>query len=373
MTKPKVTIAFLGNLNYDSRCLNLFDSFKGKGFEVQFIGFDWQTQNFSSVKQKNISIFKLSKRFSLLFYVQFALILTYRLFQSNSKIFFAEDIYTLPFTVFVSYFKKSKVIYDSRELYGHLAGLVNRKIIQSIIQKLELVLIRKVDWILATGELDRQYLVKEYKIENVSVLRNLPRKISNLRKIDLHSLIGIEKKYRILLYQGVVVHGRGLGVLINLMKKLDDYALLIIGEGEHFSYYKTIVENENLCHKVFFVGKVNNAELLNYTCGANIGTALIENLSLSYNYALPNKLFEYIMCGVPVLVSKLPQMEKIVTDYNVGKIVDISKPEEIVKAIIEMTNSDLYNQLFQNCVQASMELNWENEFMIVEKVLNNLY
>jgi len=47
------------------------------------------------------------------------------------------------------------------------------------------------------------------------------------------------------------------------------------------------------------------------TASVDIGVSLIENLSTSYYYALPNKLFEYIMADVPVVVSNLPQMKKL--------------------------------------------------------------
>lgn len=369
MHKPKITLSFLGNLNYDSRCNNLLISLNESGFDTQFIGFDWQSQNFQPIKKEKITIYKLSKGSSLFFYLKFTFLLSVTLFRTKSKIYFAEDIYTLPLTTIVAFFKRAKVVYDSREIYGSLAGLVHKKFLQFALQKIETFFIRRVDCVLVTGEMDRDYLINEYQISCVVVLRNLPRRLLNIQKVDLHKLIGIEKRCKILVYQGVILHGRGLGILIETIKKLDDFILVIIGEGEKLSFFKALVNRENLNDKVFFLGKVNNNELLNFTKGADIGTALIENLSLSYYYALPNKLFEYIMCGVPVLVSNLPQMQKIIDEYSVGRSVDIANPDEIISAIKAITDKDTNEQLIKNCFRAAEELNWENEFTATNKIL----
>ncbi len=71
-SKNKVLITFLGNLNYDTRCKNLFNTLKVNGYEVEFLGFDWLTKDFKPVKG-DITIHKLHKGFlSLSFYLKFS-------------------------------------------------------------------------------------------------------------------------------------------------------------------------------------------------------------------------------------------------------------------------------------------------------------
>ena len=94
----------------------------------------------------------------------------------------------------------------------------------------------------------------------------------------------------------------------------------------------------------------------------DIGVALIENISKSYYYALPNKLFEYIMAEVPVVVSNLPQMKEIIEKYDVGFAVDIDNRYELITAIKKLSeDARLYESKKQNCRIASQELNWEKE------------
>ena len=374
MSSEKIaTIAFLGNIDYDTRCLNLFNSLEQKGYNVNFIGFDWLTENFSTQKGKK-TIYKLNKGFlSLTYYFNFIYKLKWNLFRSKASLFFAEDIYTLPFVVIFARMKKAKVLYDSRELFGHLAGLKNKKIIQQILGWIENKFIAKVDYVIVTGTMDEEYIMDEYGLENTIVLRNLPVYRKPEKKINLKEKLFIRADKKILIYQGVILQGRGLHPIFNVLKELPNCVLVILGSGEFEEYYKDLADKMNLHSQVFFLGKVSQNELLNYTAAADVGLSLIENISLSYNYALPNKLFEYIMAEIPVIVSKLPQMMEIVMDYNVGEVVDLDNQDELISTInLLIENEELYSNYKTNCESASKQLNWDNEIDTLFSVLENL-
>ncbi|MBK7103872.1 MAG: glycosyltransferase [Ignavibacteriae bacterium] len=368
--KKSVIITFLGNANQDSRVVNLIESLTNLNYEVQTISFDWKSENFKSQLGKT-NIYKLDKsKSSLKFYFSFFYLLIKDLLKYKSDIYFAEDVYTLHVTYFFAKFNKAKIFYNSREIYAHLAGLRNKSIVQNIIAKIENKFIRKVDNVFVTGEMDKEFLEEKYELKNILVLRNLPKFKDNFEKVDLRKKLGIGLNEKIILYQGVILEGRGILKLIQILNKIENAHFVIVGDGE----FKTKFENEtrklNLQNRVHFIGSVNHNELLNCTASADLGIALIENISLSYYYALPNKIFEYIMAGVPVLCSNLPQMKKIVDEFNVGKYVNVENDDEIISAINEfLKNENLLFTYKENCVKASKELNWENEF---KKVLNQL-
>jgi len=361
-SKNKVLITFLGNLNYDTRCKNLYNTLKVNGYEVEFLGFDWLTKDFKPV-EGDVTIHKLHKGFlSLSFYLKFAWHLKFCLMASKASIIFAEDIYTLPFVVIFGKLKRAKIFYDSRELYGHLAGLKGQKVKQGFWQIVERLFIKKVDHIITTGKLDSEFLLKKYNIDNPILLRNLPRYYKPKQEHDLRSLFKINNNQKILLYQGVIHKGRGLRPTYQALKELQNCVFVIIGDGELEDYYRNLAKEMGINEKVIFLGKVDQDEILSYTKTADIGLSIIENMSLSYYYALPNKLFEYIMVEVPVIVSSLPQMKEIVEKYEVGKVVDLDNSDELAKAIIQLTEDEvLYNKFKENCRTASQELNWENE------------
>jgi glycosyltransferase involved in cell wall biosynthesis len=368
-----VTIAFLGNINYDTRCYNLFNSLQQKGYDVNFIGFDWLTENFKTQKGK-ISIYKLYKGFfSLFFYFSFIYRLKWKLFRSKASIFFAEDIYTLPFVVIIAKMKKAKVFYDSRELYGHLAGLKDKKIIQRILSWIEKKFIDKVDYVIVTGSMDKEYILEEYDLDNTIVLRNLPVYRKPDKKINLHDKLYIRADKKILLYQGMILQGRGLKPIFNTLKKLPNCVLVILGHGEHEEYFKDLADEMNLHSQVFFLGKVSQNELINYTAAADVGLSLIENISLSYHYALPNKLFEYIMAEVPVIVSKLPQMMEIVVECSVGDVIDVDNQDELIFKINSLfEDEELYAKYKEKCKSTSEVLHWDNEIDLLFDAIKKL-
>ncbi len=370
--KKSVLIIFLGNYYYDSRVTNLYKSFREIGYDVNVISFDWLTKELKT-KKGEISVYKLKKHyFSFTYYLKFSFILIKRLLFSKADLIFAEDVYTLPFAALFAQLKKSILFYDSREIYSHLAGLSNRKNVQAILKYIEKSFIKYAFKVITTGELDSEYIHREYNINDSIVIRNLPYKFEIRKPFDFRKHFGLNDGIKIILYQGVILPGRGLKIIFDVLNKLSDCILVVLGDGEYTDYYKKLAKDKGIENIVYFFGKIEQSELLNYTAGADIGLALIENISLSYYYALPNKLFEYIYCGVPVIVSNLPQMKKIVENYKVGVCVDTENIDEIVSNLRNvLLDKDLRNELKQNCLNAASELNWNEEikklFNLIEK------
>lgn len=369
----KICIAFLGNALHDSRIVNLANSLKDDGCSVSVISFDWfiSSEDFFN---DEIKIFKLTKgEFSLLFYLRFAWILTRELFRSNAYIYFAEDLYTLPFVTIIAKLKRAKVYYNSRELYPFLGGLRNRPFLQWVVKQIEKFFIKKVNLVLTTGEMDSEFLEKFYGISNTVVIRNIPLFQAPSAKIDFRKVYGISDDKMILLYQGVLLEGRGVPLILRAMVKLPQTVLVILGDGEQKSNFQKLAMELDIAERVIYAGTINQRELINYTAGADVGLSLIENISVSYYHALPNKLFEYIMAGLPVLCSDLPQMEKIIDTYQVGESISIEDEENIYSILKRwIENPNLLVSYKINCERAGEELNWQEEYKRARIKLLNL-
>lgn len=368
--KKSAIITFLGNANHDSRVVNLISSLSQIGISTKTVSFDWKTKDFNT-QLGNTTIYKLDKsKSSLIYYLNFLFLLIRNLLKSKAQFYFAEDIYTLPVTYFFAKKNNAKIFYNSREIYAHLGGLRNKSIVQKIIAKIESLFIRKVDLVLATGELDAEFLQKSYSIDNFFVLRNLPKYVDEISKIDLHKRLNISPNKKILLYQGVLLEGRGISKIISIMESLNNTHLILVGDGEFRYKFENLARLSNAADRIHFIGAINHNELLNYTACADIGLSIIENISISYYYALPNKLFEYIMAGIPILASNLPQMKKVIDQYNVGKIIEPENDSEVISVLQEMLMNDEQIEIYKrNCRRAAQELNWEVEFNKFKEVL----
>ncbi len=366
----KICIAFLGNAFNDTRVTNLTNSLIQDSCKVNVISFDWTSDSTEDILG-DISVYKLDKSTSSIkFYLSFLSILRRSLSKVKADIYIAEDVYTLPLAVFFAKLRGKKVYYNCRELYPFLAGLRNKRVVQNIIKFVERSFIKRVDLVLTTGEMDAQFIQHYYKITNTLVIRNLPIIKQPSRKVALKQKFGIPAEHKILLYQGVIFEGRGIDKVIIAIKYLPNVHLILLGDGVKKSAYQKLADDIGVSLRVHFAGTASQDDLINYTVEAEIGLALIENISLSYYYALPNKLFEYIAAGVPVLSSNLPQMKLIVDKYKVGRAINIDSNETVAKEIKSMLEDGEELETFkQNAKTAAAELNWDVEYSSVRSKL----
>ncbi|HHH19988.1 MAG TPA: glycosyltransferase, partial [Campylobacterales bacterium] len=175
----------------------------------------------------------------------------------------------------------------------------------------------------------------------------------------------IPEDVTVFLYQGALSHGRGILQLVEVFKSIDKKAVVVfMGYG---TLEPLIKEASHRYDTIFFHEAVSPDVLLEYTGSADVGLSLIEDTCLSYRYCLPNKMFEYIMVGIPIIVSDLPEMRKVVQEYGVGVIAqngELGLTQVIEEAIL--LSKQAKKESFD---RVRREYNWENQ----EKRLLEVY
>ncbi len=119
---------------------------------------------------------------------------------------------------------------------------------------------------------------------------------------------------------------------------------------------------------IYFHQAVSPEVLLEYTSSADFGISIIEDKCLSYRYCLPNKMFEYFMAELPVIVSNLPEMKRLVEDNSLGVVAKENSTKGLKKAIEEAVLLD-QDELQKNIQKVKEIYNWEEQ----EKVLLDTY
>lgn len=123
-----------------------------------------------------------------------------------------------------------------------------------------------------------------------------------------------------------------------------------------------LAKKSGVRHQITFFGPVHHEDVVKFAASADLGVAPIKNSCLSYYLSLPNKLFEYIVAGIPVIGSNFPEIKRIINMYNIGLTFNPDDPRDIALAVQQVfKDPQEYNRMRENARKASEVLNWENE------------
>src|SRR5699024_7683329 len=140
---------------------------------------------------------------------------------------------------------------------------------------------------------------------------------------------------------------RGLFKLLDAFRDIEGARLIMIGDGKErlnlIDYHKEL----GLEHKVHFIQRVPYRELRRYTKAADLGIQFLENTNFNHYSASSNKLFEYIMAHVPVIGSKLPEIEAVIEGEQIGLTVEPESTRQLKEAIQKLVDGDELRQKFR--------------------------
>jgi glycosyltransferase involved in cell wall biosynthesis len=246
--------------------------------------------------------------------------------------------------------------------------LVNRPKVQHIWETIEKRIVPKLNHCITVSASIAEIYSKKYGIP-FHLVRNVPARKHLSEKMPKESL-PFPTNLPVILYQGAVNLGRGIEEAIQAMHQISNACLVIVGDGDLWNACNELVQNEGLGEKIFLTGKLPFEQLRIITPHATIGLSIEKDMGLNYRYALPNKLFDYIHAGVPVLSSSLPEIQNVMQTYDTGICIEEVTPTGIANAVKSLLeNSDAMTRFKSNCLKASEELCWEHE----EDTLKNIY
>jgi glycosyltransferase involved in cell wall biosynthesis len=227
----------------------------------------------------------------------------------------------------------------------------------------ESLFIRHCDVVITVSDSIAAELERIYAIRRPVTILNVPDLKVPTRSRRLRSWLGIAEENPIVLYQGGVAGNRGIPVMIEAAMQLPDVVVIILGTGPLMTTVSEWVKDNGWAERVFLPGRVPLGDLLEYTASADIGVSLIENACLSYYYSLPNKLFEYLQAGIPVIASNFPEMRAIIRDYGVGIAVDPASPADVAMAMRLLLDDQplLRKRMAAGAQLASKTYSWDVE------------
>ncbi len=366
----KIIVSVINDLVTDQRVDKTCRFLTGQGCKVYLVGRKQKDSLPLENRLYETHRMKLFWEKGPLFYAEFNIRLFFFLLFKKADLLHANDLDTLLPNYFIHKLKSIPIVYDSHELFTQTPEVVNRPFVQKSWKLIEKCIVPRLERAYTVNTSIARIFRYLYKTD-FRVVRNIPERKESIPESSRTELeLPPDKKVILLQGSGINMH-RGAEELVQAMQYLDrHYLLLIIGGGDVIDQLKEISRNYMLDEKVRFLPKMPFNKLQQYTRQADLGVSIDKDSNPNYRYSLPNKLFDYIHAGVPIVASRLPEIENVIRQYNIGDFIDDHRPESIAAKIREMLgNREILDDWKENLKFAAKELCWQNE----QKVLKEIY
>ena len=374
--KMKIINLVLNNFVNDSRVLKTSKTLLSYGGDISVVALhDAGLKEYDTVSGIPVHRIKLTTRawpkyrlIQILKFIEF--IVRFVLFYRKADVLHCNDLNGLFVGVCCKLTKKKIIIiYDSHEFA--INDVSNQSPHSIKIKKfIESFLIQFAHSVINVSDSIANEYARLYNIPKPHLVLNCPEYHEQPKLNLFRESLGIRSDQTIFLYQGGLSKGRGIELLLEAFSDLDTDKSVLVCMG-YGPLEGLIQEKAQKQITVFFHQAVTPDVLLNYTSSADYGVSFIEDTCLSYRYCLPNKMFEYLMAGLPVLTSNLYEMKCLVEKESVGIVAEENTVEGFREAVANSLTQD-YDAIQKNVFSARRKYCWEEQEIVLREIYNVL-
>lgn len=355
----KLVVSVTNDLVTDQRVKRSIEVLMELGFEPTFVG---RMLPGSMPFEENYrhKRFRLPFRKGFLFYASYNLRLFFFLLFRRYDVYLSNDLDTLLPNYLISRLYSKPLIYDSHEYFTGVPEIQHRPFVKGVWTALERMIFPKIKDVITVNDsiadlYEQEYHKRPMVVRNISDSR-LPSPVKSRAELDL------PQDAFILINQGSGINvDRGMEEMLEALTLLpDNVILLIVGNGDVLDSLKDRASQLKLQNRVKFVPRRPYLQMLQYTVNADCGLSLDKSDNLNYRFSLPNKVFDYIKSGIPMVTSSVVEVKSIVERYNVGEITEDHKPDSIAAAVMKVYEKGK-SHYRENLGRAGLENNWELE------------
>ena len=386
--KKKSVIMLLakGSVQSDARVVTEAKSLIKNGYDVTVVAWDRRgaskrREEYEQIKIRRVSLIVPFSRPSiglLPYLVLFNLMVFFNLLSINFDVAHCHDLDTLLAGLFAGKLKRKKVVYDAHEIYGLMVQSYVPKMVVEMISVVEFFLIKKVDALITVSEILADYFRDGVRGRvNVSVIMNCKDpsdfQISEKEASKFKIRFGMENHF-IILYDGWLVPDNGLEELFGAIEKLDgqirDVIAVICGDGYAEEKFRKMVEEKNIEKYVKFVGKIQLKDIPLFVNACDIMYVLRKPTTKYSFLSTPNRLFEAMIAGKPVIANNFGNVRRIVEKGGFGLLVNPGDIDELCSAILMLRyDKKVRERLSEKAKYMAETYNWP----FMEKRLVSLY
>lgn len=264
-----------------------------------------------------------------------------------------------------------RLVYDAHELYPYQ---FHTEPLQRLWRTAELTLAPDVDGCITVNPSIASYMEKHFGYPSVQVVYNSvdtrPQEVRALSAAEFLAAFGAPPSVeQCVVFQGSTGGGRNVEALVASLRHLDPgVCLFFIGTGAESSL-RRLASRCGVADRVFFRGWCEQEELLRIVAGADLGVIPYAGGDLLNNrLCTPNKLFEYIVCGVPIAASDLPELRRIVGGYGLGAVGDMGAPEGVAAVVRRALAAGGEAAFREGLARAQDDLGWPRQEEVLRRV-----
>lgn len=381
----KVVMAVTNDVVTDRRVARHAAALAEAGCEVVLVGRDvWREENGMQPVEGGlwkVERLRLSNRRGWRFYAEMNWKLARWVAKQRPDIVWANDSDTLPGCFVAARRTGARLVMDAHELFPEVPEIQNKPLVRWVWRTVERLMMPRCDARLTVCQSIADYYRRKLGVD-MTVVRNIASgdgkdnfRIRNSKyeiQNSLAAALGQLSAFRVLLYQGAVNMGRGVDWAIDALEFLPDCCLVVAGGGDLLAEMKRYAAEKAWADRVLFLGRLAPYELERLTPMADVGLVMLEDRGLSYHYALPNRIGDFVAAGVPMVVSDLPEMSAVVRKFDIGEVIagegrERHEAELLAEAVRRVLERGKANYDF---AAARADMDWNKEKQKLISILN---
>ncbi|NEP55945.1 MAG: glycosyltransferase family 4 protein [Symploca sp. SIO2G7] len=265
------------------------------------------------------------------------------------------EFHPLAIAIHLKQLTGAKLVYDAHELETERTGLQGMR--QNIVRLQEKLLWPYIDAFITVSPSIKAWYQSHYTPVPTALIRNIPSRPLSISPKLIRQQFQVPDHALLFLYFGHLSEGRGIELSVKAFQSEKvPHHLFFMGDGP---LKEVILSAQKSCPRIHWLSPVPHHEVVNYAAGADVGMSLIEDVSLNERYVLPNKLFESLVGGIPVLASALPDQSEIIKTYNAGWLIQPSL-DVLINWLTHITSIEV-TQLRHGLQERVKVLTWQQE------------